>query len=159
MFEIIEANLSNPTYAKALVNLLNIYAIDPMGGGKELSDYVKENIVLTLSRRTDVHVIMALANGEPVGLIVCFDGFSTFSCKPLLNIHDLVVKPEYRGQGISKMMLKKAEEIAIEKGCCKLTLEVLEGNEAAKSAYSSFGFEGYDLDPKMGKALFWQKKL
>ncbi|MDF0556656.1 GNAT family N-acetyltransferase [Kamptonema sp. UHCC 0994] len=159
MFEIIQADLSNPTYAKALVNLLNIYALDPMGGGKELPDYVKENIVLALSSRTDVYIIMALINGDPVGLLICFDGFSTFSCKPLLNVHDVVVKPEYRGQGISKMMLKKAEQIAIEKGCCKLTLEVLEGNKAAKASYSSCGFEGYDLDPKMGKALFWQKKL
>ena len=41
----------------------------------------------------------------------------------------------------------------------KLTLEVLEGNSVAQSAYRAFGFEGYELDPQMGKALFWQKKL
>jgi ribosomal protein S18 acetylase RimI-like enzyme len=57
------------------------------------------------------------------------------------------------------MMLKKVEQIARENGCCKLTLEVLEGNEVARSAYSSFGFESYALEPKMGQALFLQKKL
>ena len=40
-----------------------------------------------------------------------------------------------------------------------MTLEVLEGNEIAQHAYRSFGFAGYELDPRMGKAMFWQKKL
>jgi ribosomal protein S18 acetylase RimI-like enzyme len=52
-------------------------------------------------------------------------------------------------------MLNKAEEIAIDLGCCKLTLEVLEGNTIAQSAYKSCGYS----DPKMGRAMFWQKKL
>jgi len=38
-------------------------------------------------------------------------------------------------QGISQMMLEKVEEIAKEKGCCKITLEVLSNNEVAKSSY------------------------
>ncbi len=56
-------------------------------------------------------------------------------------------------------MLEKVEEIAISKGCCKLTLEVLEGNQIARSSYNKFGFTDYKLDPKMGQALFWQKIL
>jgi hypothetical protein len=40
-----------------------------------------------------------------------------------------------------------------------VTLEVLEGNQIAKNAYIKFGFAGYELDPKMGKALFWEKPL
>ncbi len=43
--------------------------------------------------------------------------------------------------------------------CCKLTLEVLEGNHIAQAAYTKFGFSGYELDPEMGRALFWEKKL
>jgi hypothetical protein len=39
------------------------------------------------------------------------------------------------------------------------SLEVLEGNKSAQAAYKASGFDGYELDPKMGKALFWQKKL
>ena len=57
------------------------------------------------------------------------------------------------------MLLKEAEIIAKEIGSCKMTLEVLEGNKAAQSAYSKYGFRGYELDPKMGKALFWEKVL
>lgn len=43
--------------------------------------------------------------------------------------------------------------------CCKLTLEVLEGNKLAQQVYRRFGFQGYELDPKMGRALFYEKKL
>ena len=77
----------------------------------------------------------------------------------MLNIHDVIVIEKYRGRGISKKMLNKAEEIAISLGCCKLTLEVLEGNTIAQGAYKSCGYSGYELNPKMGKAMFWQKKL
>ena len=65
----------------------------------------------------------------------------------------------YRRKGLAKLLLKKAEEIALDLGCCKLTLEVLERNHVAQSTYKAFGFSGYELNPQMGKALFWEKKL
>jgi len=77
----------------------------------------------------------------------------------LINIHDVIVLNEYRGNGVSQNMLNKVEEIANSKGCCKITLEVLNNNEIAKSTYSKFGFSAYELNPKAGFALFWQKKL
>ncbi|HHL31457.1 MAG TPA: GNAT family N-acetyltransferase, partial [Oceanospirillales bacterium] len=75
------------------------------------------------------------------------------------NIHDLIVATEFRGRGLSTKMLKMVEEIAIERNCCKLTLEVLENNVIAINSYKKFGFENYQLDPIMGKAEFWQKNL
>ena len=159
MLEIVNADLSKPLHAKALIELLNGYALDPMGGGNPLSDYTKHNLASTLQNRPGTHVILALSDDEAVGLIVAMEGFSTFLCKPLLNIHDVYVTPDCRGKGIAKQLLEAAEQIAINNGCCKLTLEVLEGNKAARAAYSRFGFHGYELDPKMGKALFWEKKL
>ena len=70
-----------------------------------------------------------------------------------------MVVNDFRGLGISQLMLAKVEELGKEKGCCKLTLEVLQGNEVACHAYIKFGFDAYELDPKMGKALFWQKVI
>ncbi|MEN9213783.1 MAG: GNAT family N-acetyltransferase [Gloeomargarita sp. DG02_3_bins_56] len=157
--EILIANLGVPHQARALVGLLAMYALDPMGGGQGLSEFTKTNLVQELSKRPYAHVILAFWGGEAVGVVVAFEGFSTFACRPLLNIHDIFVHPNYRGQGISKRLLAKAEQIAVELGCCKLTLEVLEGNFIARAAYQSFGFKGYELDPKMGKALFLEKKL
>ncbi len=153
------ADLSNPVHAQAIVYLLNEYAKDPMGGGAELSDFAKTNLVNEMAKRSGVYAILALVNGNLAGLANCIEGFSTFACKPLLNIHDMVVLAEYRGQGISSQLLKKAEELATWLGCCKLTLEVLEGNKTAQAAYVANGFVGYQLVSEMGQAMFWQKKI
>jgi len=153
------ADLESSNDTSAIINLLNEYAMDPMGGNSELNEFVKNNLIAELKKRKNAIIILAFQDSLPVGLAICFEGFSTFACKPLLNIHDLVVSLSYRGKGISKRLLAKVQEIAINLGCCKLTLEVLEGNEIAKSSYKSFGFEGYELDPKMGKAMILQKKL
>ena len=56
-------------------------------------------------------------------------------------------------------MLAEVESIARDHDCCKLTLEVLEGNHIAKNAYQKLGFAGYELDPDTGQAVFWQKSL
>ena len=156
---IIKADFSNPNHSKAILKLLNEYALDPMGGGRELSDHVKVNLVKELQKREGAHAILAFIDGEAAGLVICFEGFSTFACRPLLNIHDIVVTSKHRRKGLAKKMLQRVEKIASGLGCCKLTLEVLEGNNAAQAVYKSFGFSGYELDPKMGKAVFWEKKL
>jgi GNAT superfamily N-acetyltransferase len=159
MHNTVVADLDNPAHAEAVVSLLNGYALDPMGGGRGLSDAVKRNLIAEIRKRPQMLAILALVDGEPAGLAICIEGFSTFACQPLLNIHDLVVAPAFRGRRLSQTLLAKVEELALERGCCKLTLEVLEGNRVARSAYRAFGFEGYELDPTMGKAVFWQKKL
>lgn len=159
MIDIVKADLNSAIHVEAIIQLMDEYACDPMGGGEKLPDYVKANLPSELAKRPSIHVILAFVHSQPAGLLVCLEGFSTFACKPLLNIHDVIVSLPYRGKGLSKLMLQKAEDIALELGCCKLTLEVLEGNHVAQSAYRSFGFGSYELDPQMGKALFWQKKL
>ncbi|MGZ5818879.1 MAG: GNAT family N-acetyltransferase [Burkholderiaceae bacterium] len=159
MIEIINADLSLKKHAEALLTLLNEYALDLMGGKEALPEFVKTNLVAELKRRLSAHVILAFVEGNPAGLMIGFEGFSTFACKPLINIHDVVVAEKYRGRGLSRKMLSHMERIAQDSGCCKLTLEVLEGNTIAQTLYRSSGFEGYALDPTMGKALFWQKKL
>lgn len=159
MEQILIADLTTPAHADAVVRLLNEYAQDPMGGGEELTTFVKRNLVSELKKRPNIRVVLAFVDEHPAGLALSIEGFSTFACKPLLNIHDIVVLPEYRGRGLSKRLLAKVEEIARELGCCKLTLEVLEGNPVAQAAYRTYGFTGYELNPDTGKALFWQKNL
>ena len=153
------ANLSEPQDAHALIQLMDHYTQDPMGGGMPLCDYSRQHLAEALHLRSDSLVLLAYVAEQPVGLLTAIEGFSTFRCQPLLNIHDLVVDIEHRGKGISHQLLENLETIAIERGCCKLTLEVLQGNAIAKASYQSFGFSGYQLDPKMGDALFWEKAL
>ena len=159
LIEIIEADYSNEKHCRDIPLLIDIYASDPMGGGKPLAKEVKNNLVSELAKIAGAFSILAYIDGKAAGLINCFQGFSTFSCKPLINIHDVIVLDEYRGKGLSLSMLQKVEEIAIAKGCCKLTLEVLSNNAVAKSAYKKFGFDDYELHPNAGTALFWQKAL
>ncbi|NBD39025.1 MAG: GNAT family N-acetyltransferase [Verrucomicrobia bacterium] len=159
MRKIRKADLTSPRDAEAVVFLVNAYAMDPMGGGQELSGYAKRNLAAELRRRPHCSVFLAYWDDRPAGLAVCFEGFSTFQCRPVLNIHDIVVAKELRRQGLGKDLLKEVEAFAIQRGCCKLTLEVLEGNTVAEQAYRNFGFRGYELDPKLGKAMFYEKEL
>lgn len=153
------ADYANPRHARDIVALLDHYARDPMGGGKPLDDAVAQCIVEKLAERSFAFTVLCYVDDRAVGLVNCFEGFSTFKARPLINIHDIVVRQDYRGRHISQAMLTYVERIAQQKDCCKITLEVLEGNTAAQAAYKKFGFAGYELDPQMGNALFWQKWL
>ncbi len=157
--EIVVADYFDEQQGRDISYLLNCYASDPMGGGASLPSYVMENLVPELAKISSAFSLICYVDNRPAGLANCFDGFSTFKCKPLINIHDLAVLDEYRGQGICQLMLTKVEELAKEKGCCKITLEVLEGNKPAKNAYLKFGFAGYEMGPELGNAQFWQKNL
>ncbi|MCP3849096.1 MAG: GNAT family N-acetyltransferase [Gammaproteobacteria bacterium] len=157
--EIIQADYTNEQHAQEIPMLLNAYACDPMGGGKPIEAEVKDNLVKELSQLSFAFSILAYIDGQAVGLVNCFQAFSTFSCKPLINIHDVFVLEKYRKYGVGKKMLNKVEEIATLKGCCKITLEVLSNNDTAKLAYRKFGFSSYELTPEAGTAIFWQKKI
>jgi hypothetical protein len=65
MTDIQIADLSNTVHAQAIVYLLNEYAKDPMGGGAELSEFVKANLVSEMAKRPIAHVVIAFVNGRP----------------------------------------------------------------------------------------------
>jgi GNAT superfamily N-acetyltransferase len=155
-----KADLSNEAQGKLLVELLSHYARDIMGGGEDLTEKTKGNLVGELGRRPFAHVFFAKFDDVPAGLAICFEGFSTFACAPLINIHDLCVVPSYRRKGVASTLLFFIAQYAkTELNCCKLTLEVLEGNHAAKKCYLEAGFVPYGLDADIGTAQFWQKSL
>jgi len=148
------------TDCSALIKLMDVYASDPMGGGAFLPDEVKERLCRDLSTNPGAISFIAWCDeSEAIGLINCFLGYSTFKARPLLNIHDIVVVPEYRRQGIGQALLAAAEAEARKRGCCKLTLEILSGNTMAMASYTRFGFAPYTLDPKAGQASFMHKWL
>ena len=153
------ANLLDPADARGLVDLLDAYARDLMGGGTPLGTDVKERLPSDLAGRPGAVVLLAHLDGVAAGAAVAFEGYSTFRAMPLLNLHDFVVAPAFRGRGVARRLLEALETEALRRHCCKITLEVLENNLRARSIYTRFGFEGYELDPAAGKALFLQKKL
>lgn len=157
--QIVIADYHNLKHQQDLLCLLDQYARDPMGGGEKLKDSVKETLIEQLQQRDFAFTVLAYVDDQPAGIANCFEGFSTFAAKPLINIHDLAVGSEFRGMGISQALLQEVENIGREKGCCKVTLEVLSGNQAAINSYQKFGFRQYELDPEKGQAQFWEKKL
>lgn len=158
-FSVRRADYLNARDAAAVVALLDAYASDPAGGGEPLSDFVKANLVRELAVRPQAYSVLAFDGEQPVGLVNCIEGFSSFKCKPLVNVHDVAVMASHRGRGIAEAMLAEAERIAVERGAVKMTLEVLSGNAPAVKLYRRIGYEGYQLDPTMGTAQFFQKWL
>jgi ribosomal protein S18 acetylase RimI-like enzyme len=153
------ADYRNSDDARALVSLLDAYASDPAGGGEPLSDFAKSHLAPALASRPQAFSVLAFDGAQAVGLINCIEGFSTFACRPLVNVHDVVVLASHRGRRIGELMLALVEELAQARGACKLTLEVLDGNRSALALYQRCGFAPYQLDPAMGHAGFMQKML
>lgn len=147
------ADYENPKEAKDLLTVLDSYSRDPMGQEEPLSDFVRENLIEELNEMPTAVSILAYAGEEPVGLVNCFLGVSSFKAKRLMNIHDLCVVPHYRGRGIGRVLLESVEQKAEQMGCCKITMEVREDNRA-QSLYKRFGFQ-----PGEPEMLFWTKWL
>ena len=142
-----------------LIQQLSLYALDDMGGGEDLSEVVKQRLLIDLPQQQQNFSLLAWVGDECAGMTNCLWGYSTFAAQPLVNIHDLGVQKEYRGMGISTALLIAIEAHAGTRSACKVTLEVLGNNFIAKASYSKFGFNAYELSAGTGKAEFWQKYL
>jgi ribosomal protein S18 acetylase RimI-like enzyme len=149
----------DPRDGADLVMLLDAYACDPMGGGEPLSDEVRDMLPRRLADVAGAFSLIARLDDRPVALANCFTLFSTFAAEPLINVHDVAVLEAYRGRGLARALMARVEEEAKARGACKITLEVLSGNLPAQSLYRDLGYGDYVLDPAVGQALFWQKKL
>src|SRR2546422_1447820 len=141
--EIVEADLNRAEHQNDVLALTAAYALDPMGNGGPLSTESLERLIPGLKSHPTTLIFLAYVEGKAVGIAVCFFGFSTFRARPLLNIHDLAVVPEYRGTGIGRALLAAAEARAQQRGCCKLTLEVQDDNRRARALYERFGFTDF----------------
>ena len=157
--EIIDTDLSDPAHAKGVIAVLDSYAREPVGGKCPLNTEVRDRLIPGLQAQSNVEILLAFASAGPVGVAVCFIGFSTFAAKPLLNLHDLAVLPEYRGREIGRSLLSAVESRARERGCCKVTLEVREDNRGARKLYRSFGFSDFAPGEEETPTLFLQKRL
>jgi ribosomal protein S18 acetylase RimI-like enzyme len=156
---VIAADLDDYQHQAAIIQLINGYARDPMGAGRDLPMAVRDRLIPGLRQHPTALVLLAFDEATPVGIAVCFVGFSTFAARPLINVHDLAVVPGHRGRGIGRLLLQGVEAKGRELGCCKLTLEVREDNHRAQRLYHSFGFG--DLPGELGPVRNWflQKRL
>jgi ribosomal protein S18 acetylase RimI-like enzyme len=157
--DIFEANLSDDADARDVVTMIDSYSREPTANGAPLAPSVRARLLPGLRAHPGAVIFLARAAHEPVGVAVCFVGFSTFAAGSLLNIHDLAVVPAYAGRGIGRKLLEAAEAFARRQGFSKLTLEVQENNARARALYDKVGFASYELDPATGRAFVMQKRL
>lgn len=156
---VVEADLALPDHQAATVRLLNAYAMDPMGDGRPLSETARREVIPGLRQHPTTLVFLAYRDTEPVGLAICFRGFSTFAARPLVNISDYFVFPAYRGAGIGCQLLTAIEQHARGLGCCRITLEVQENNHHARRVYAAAGFSQAIYVPEAGGSLYLSKPL
>ena len=117
---------------------------------RELADYEKmlDEVVAdeaTLETwifdKQKAEVIFAVENGSEVGFALYFHNFSTFLGRAGIYLEDLYVKPECRGKGYGKAILKKLAAIAVERGCGRLEWWCLDWNKPSIDFYLSLGAE------------------
>ena len=117
---------------------------------KELADYEKmlDQVVAdeaTLEEwifdKQKAEVIFALEKGEEVGFALFFHNFSTFLGRAGIYLEDLYVRPECRGKGYGRAILKKLAAIAVERGCGRLEWWCLDWNKPSIDFYLSLGAE------------------
>jgi ribosomal protein S18 acetylase RimI-like enzyme len=156
---VIEADLTNPEHGRDIVSLTAAYACDPMGNGEPLPPAVLARLVSGLRNHPTTILFLAYVDNKAVGIATCFLGFSTFAALPLINIHDLAVLPDHRGEGIGRSLLEAVERKARALGCSKVTLETQEHNTLARHLYEAVGFTNVIEGNSAERLLFYAKKL
>lgn len=117
---------------------------------KELADYEKMLDEVVADEKTleewifekqKAEVLFVMADGQEVGFALFFHNFSTFLGRAGIYLEDLYVRPEYRGNGYGKAILKKLASIAVERGCGRLEWWCLDWNRPSIDFYLSLGAE------------------
>ena len=155
----VQADLDNEEHQSSVLAMVDAYSRDPMGDGAPLATEIRERLIPGLRAHPTTIIFLAFDTDTPVGVAVCFLGFSTFAAKSLINLHDVSVLPTHRGRGVGRGLLAAVEAKGLELGCCKLTLEVLDQNDRALRTYTAAGFKRYSLQPGAGEAIFMSKGI
>lgn len=117
---------------------------------RELADYEKmlDEVVATpellekwIFDERKAEVIFALEDGKEVGFALFFHNFSTFLGRAGIYLEDLYVRPEFRGKGYGRALLKELARIAVERGCGRLEWWCLDWNQPSIDFYLSLGAE------------------
>jgi ribosomal protein S18 acetylase RimI-like enzyme len=140
------------------------FAAEPVSASPHLGVAHFERVAVDLARRGGTLVLLA-ARGESretEGVLVAFEGYSSFAGGPLFNIHDVHVSPSARGTGVGTALLETLAALGHEHGMAKITLEVSSSNAGAIRLYRRLGYAGLDAVPSdapAGATYFATKKL
>lgn len=94
--------------------------------------------------RPYAEVLIGEIDGVPQGFALFFHNFSTFEGKPGIYLEDLFVRPDARGSGLGKALLKRLAALAVERDCARLEWSVLDWNEPSIQFYKALGAKAMD---------------
>ena len=121
--------------------------IKGLGEYEKLSHEVvatEEKLRKTLFKQKMAEVIIGEFGSEPVGFALFFYNYSTFLGQAGIYLEDLYIKPEMRGKGFGKTMLKHLAKIAVEHDCGRLEWACLDWNEPSICFYKGLGAKALD---------------
>jgi GNAT superfamily N-acetyltransferase len=90
-------------------------------------------------QRPAAEAVLAYAAGEPIGVAVYFQTFSTFVGRPGIYLEDIFVQESWRGRGAGQALMQHVARVATERGCARFEWAVLNWNEPAIGFYTSLG--------------------
>lgn len=90
-------------------------------------------------KKKAARVLIAEADGYPIGYAMFYKTFSSFAGKSSLFLEDLYVTPLFRGKGYGTEMINVLSEIAQEEDCLRLEWRCLKWNKKAQAFYQSIG--------------------
>jgi GNAT superfamily N-acetyltransferase len=83
-------------------------------------------------------------DGVPIGFALWFYTYSTFEGRHGIWLEDLFVRPQARGLGAGKALLKRLAERCVEQGLARLEWAVLDWNAPSIAFYDSLGASALD---------------
>jgi len=89
--------------------------------------------------KPDAEVLLACIGAEAAGFAVFFHNYSTWWGRRGIYLEDLFVRPEMRGRGIGKALLRALAVIARERDCARMEWSVLDWNQPAIDFYRTLG--------------------
>jgi len=87
---------------------------------------------------------LAEAEGEPVGFALWFYSYSTFKGRHGVYLEDLYVRPDARGRGAGKALLRSLARRCLAEGLGRLEWAVLDWNAPAIGFYDALGAQALD---------------
>ena len=157
------ADLRDPQNQRGILQLLDHYSQHPMGNGTSLEASIIDSVMQGLMAHPTTAVFLAFGPEvteyeSPLGMAICFVGFSTFKARQLINVHDLIVRDQVRGQGIGGTLLDAVIEFAKQQRFCAVTLEVRRDNPA-RTLYARKGFQALEEPLSEDCMLFGKLQL
>lgn len=152
--QFVQVNLEDENHCNNLLLLLDDYMRDEIGTGKPMPAGLGPRLINGLRNHAGYIGFFVCIGNDFAALANCNLNFSTWQAKPLINIHDFIVSSSFRNRGIGMYLLKEIEQYALQKGYCRINLEVRIDNYKAQNLYRKAGYT--ECTPSN---YFWELRL